>query len=675
MNDFSIHFQGNQLTQTKDGIFVNDRCFLSAIIQSITPHYHFTSYSSYSKGYVIKLVETKSYFPDKSITLYLSLENPKTFFGNLNSVGLKSDFLLKDSIEIWKLIVASTDNKQIIESQVITSERSGWIFFNNDWHYMTSEFAVSKSGADPKYHCTNPYACLSYDKDMDCCEAFSEIIEVIKLDFNEVAPILVGHILSFLQPIAESEKLYSIPGLFISGATSTGKTELALAFGTLFGNFVTKDIQNFLILQSGIKEFEHRQQYFSDTTFLLDDARKSPSYSVRQSTARVLDTLGRSAFTKNNMRLTPIVTGEPETLSVHLESLRNRFVEIYLNSSPDKMASRKVVISKLKENPVLLKTCLFHFIVFICKNIGSSQLSREINRIKEDFSSSFDKQITRIHDNLFMHYLGFRLFLYYGKSTCRLSNSEAIMYADKYKQVLTDIGKHFDAYTDKGQAAIFIHFLCNSIKEGRIKIYIPEVKTQCKFPYTTYDDYYDCYTTSNECLTDSYGHFAVIDMDYDFHGVYIQKRSAVPGCEEDRTDFPVLLLNIDKIFEILDYETKEFQIQHGYKALSLKRNQLKQILFQQGILYVEKRYETGNSYCNYTCQYPHWISGCLCSQGVFCINIKAPISSELADCIQSLLETDIDIPDGCLYQSISVPIDSIDIDDLQAGCSSLRAFR
>lgn len=93
-------------------------------------------------------------------------------------------------------------------------------------------------------------------------------------------PIVITLILSVLQPIVETIKLYAIPGLFLSGYTSSGKTELA--FGTLFCNFVTKDLQNFLILQSVPKDFKLRQSYFSDTTFILDDVHKSPAYSVCQ---------------------------------------------------------------------------------------------------------------------------------------------------------------------------------------------------------------------------------------------------------------------------------------------------------------------------------------------------------------------------------------------------------
>ena len=44
----------------------------------------------------------------------------------------------------------------------------------------------------------------------------------------------------------QEKNLYNIPGLFLSGPTSTGKTEIALEIGTLFGNPISKDLRNFM---------------------------------------------------------------------------------------------------------------------------------------------------------------------------------------------------------------------------------------------------------------------------------------------------------------------------------------------------------------------------------------------------------------------------------------------
>ena len=65
-----------------------------------------------------------------------------------------------------------------------------------------------------------------------------------------------------------------------------------------------------MILQKSIREFEHRQKGFSDTTFILDDARLPKSQTIRQSTVDVIERCGRAAFDKSDTRITPIITGE-----------------------------------------------------------------------------------------------------------------------------------------------------------------------------------------------------------------------------------------------------------------------------------------------------------------------------------------------------------------------------
>lgn len=657
MNSLKI-FTNGCIAQTEQGLFINDIPFLPATIQSITPHYHFISYSSFRKEYEIELIETASIFPSKSLILHYDPNRPMDFLKDLNSYGLKSNLLIKDSIETWNLIVEGQKNGILEKRALLSSDHCGWILFEDNLYYMTSQFAICKSGLIQEYRCTSPNACLLYDPEMEPSDAFVETMRLINLDFNETMPILVSQILSFLHPVAESQKLYSIPGLFLSGPTSTGKTELAFALGTLFGNPVTKDVQNFLILQTRPKDFERRQMQFSDTTFILDDARKSPSQSVRESIKGVIDRFGRSAFAGNNTRLLPIVTGEPQVLNEHLPSLRNRFIEVYLNPSEQSMAARKALIKASKDNPLPLRSCLLDFIKYLCKNFRSAQFSRDIARIKEEFSNSFEEQIYRTDDNIFMYYLGFRLFMSYGKNLNCLTYEEQKKYIENYKETLANISQNSALYSEEGQIHTLVRFLCHSIKSKRLQIYTPEIQT-CY--YRSY--YHDGYDSTN----DTYGHFSIIDISHGFNGIYIKDRMALPGYPHQSEDLPVLIINTGEFFEALHYEMDTFKQAHGYEALPPKEGALKKMLARKGLLYTESRYE--DDYCNYTCKYPHWINESISCESSLCINMKSPYAKDLILCIESLEYKEF--PYDCLYESCNSPLRLYDL----TGFNNLSGFK
>ena len=47
MTNFTINTLGISISQIKEGIFINEKPFLPATIQTITPHYHFAAYFTY----------------------------------------------------------------------------------------------------------------------------------------------------------------------------------------------------------------------------------------------------------------------------------------------------------------------------------------------------------------------------------------------------------------------------------------------------------------------------------------------------------------------------------------------------------------------------------------------------------------------------------------------------
>lgn len=655
-------FKNDCITQTEQGLFIKNIPFLPVTIQSITPHYHFTSYSSFRKEYEIKLVETASIFPDKPLILRYDPDRPMDFLKDLNSYGLKSDLLAKDSIETWNLIVEGQKTGLLEKNPLLSSDHSGWILFEDNLYYMTSLFAISKKGILREHHCITPDACLLFDEELDETDAFLETMNLVNFDFEETMPIVITQVLSLLHPLIEPEKLYSCPGLFLSGPTSTGKTELALAFGTLFGNPATKELKNFLILQSVPKDFEYRLRYFPDTTFILDDARKSPAYSVRQSIIRLIDKLGRSAFIKNETHLIPIVTGEPQVLNEHLPSLRNRFIEVYLNPSDERMKFRRKLIKSMKNDPLPLRTCLLYFIKFLC-GIRASQLSKEIENAKRDFLIPFCKQTNRNDDNLFMHYLGLRLFMYYGKSIGCIPPQDYKGYIDNYIKTLDTIAQNSALYSKEGRLNTLIGFICNSVISGRLRIYMPDMQSCYYYHYS------EEYSDRKE---NTYGHYSIIDDEYGYSGVYIRNRSFLPCYPTPTEALPVLIIHAETFFNIISEEKDLFKKSHGYDALPLQEMQIKKFMSEEGLLYTEKRYEQKENkkeHYNYTCSYPYWNDGDINNMSSLCLNMESPYAKKLIDCIISASNTTL--PHGCIYEMPSLDIREYYLNNI----SNLKSFR
>lgn len=629
------------IAQKADGLYVNDTLFLPIIIDKITPHYHFTAYSSSRKGYEIKMTEVGSLIPDNPIILSYEKDDPKKLLHDLRFYGLKSGLSVNDTLKIWEAIANDKGLYHLHEKPLLSSDHCGCILFKDDLYYMTYGFAISKDGLIPEYHCIAPAAHLSYDEDLNEVDAFLEAFDLINLAPSEAMPILVTQILSLLQPIVIKERLRSIPGLFLSGPTSTGKTELAITLGSLFGDPNAKDLQNFLTLQNRHKTFKELSQAFSDTTFILDDARKPNAPSLSQSITNLIERVGRSAFQKNEVVLTPIITGEPKVLSSHLESLRNRFVEIYLDPSAEKMLDRKALIGKAKENILPYRTCLLYFIRFISDNFHRNRFYKEIHQAEADFRALYKDPLYRDNDNLLMHYLGFRIFLYYGLTINAITRDRYERYLHGYKDILRSMEQNYRLYSKEEQGKAFIRFLCSSIETGYLAIYVPEVQ-RCHYRDGDYRYH----------STDCYGHFSIVDISHGFSGVYIRDRSALPSDISHKKALPVLALNADALLEVMCREDDRFEEANGYRILPRRETELKHLLADIGLLYVEDRNEKsprGRDLYNYSCKYPHWIDQGIRYERVYCINMDSPYAQDLIACIDAA--TSMELPDGCIYCS------------------------
>lgn len=640
MKKFSFNFKNIIFKQTEEGIFVGDSLFLSGFIEGITPCYHFFSYVDYKESYKIELINKDSLFPDTPLVLYYDKEQPQNFFKQLKSKGLNPNSIICDRDTIWDTIITSTETGLLSKSPLLSSEHCGWIRFKDKLFYMTSEFAISMDGLISEYRSNNQNAYILYDKSMEPSVAFQETMKLVTLNFREIMPIFITQILSLSIPIINEKNLYNIPGLFLSGPTSTGKTEIALEIGTLFGNPISKDLRNFMILQKSIREFEHRQKGFSDTTFILDDARLPKSQTIRQSTVDVIERCGRAAFDKSDTRITPIITGEPKVFNGHLDSLKSRFIEIFFSSNESQMDNRKKLIQTVRENPKPLRTCLVHFIEFLCRNIDSSAIDDVIRNAQKDFYSEFKKDPFRNQDNLLMHYIGLSLFLYYGQIECNLNQYDKKQYEEQYKQALVNIQMYNEIQTVDGQVNVFIFLLYNSIKNKRFNVSIPTSEA--------YEFFYPSIDTSHITIIwaerkhkkFTYGYRASIDMEFGFSGTYIKKIKYIPGCEKKSKGSSVLLLNRELLFRAIQKENRIFASQYNYKPLYLSEQSLLHHLAEREILYTENRSGKDKGLKNYCFKYPHMYKKKILLQSVICLNTDIPVMDELVKCINELSNTE-----------------------------------
>ncbi len=649
MKTFDFTFENVVIKQTEDGIFVGNRLFLNACIEKITYCYHFTSYTHYTKTYQIELIARDSCFPTIPIVLKYDKEQPNDFFKQLKSNQLKSNFSPQDSIIVWNQLVINKDTALLNKNPLLSSDNCGWIRFKNNLYYMTSKFAISKDGPIYEYHCNNPDAEIIYNPKMPPNIAFDNTKSILFADFQETIPILITQVLSLLFPIIRKKKLYPIPCLFLSGETSTGKTQLALKIGTLFGTSESNGIRNFMILQNNIREFNRRQKGFSDTTFILDDARIPKSQTLCRSITDVIEFCGRASFDKSDSTITPIITGEPQIFNGQLDSLKNRFIEIYLPFNEEAISYRKFLIEKLDEKPKALKTCLVYFIRFICRNANNPIIDDIINRAEKEFYSLSTPSPLRSQDNLLMHYIGLSIFLYYGRTECQFIGVQK--YQQRYEAILKNIQHYTHIQTEDGQVKIFQIFLLYLIDKKKLRIYRPKAYT--------YDILYNAgnHNPPRKNLDVTYAHYAVIDSSCKFSGIYIDKCSSIPGCEKKFRNTPILLLNRQELFYMIS-KVNDDLINDNFiegistnpyidKPLYLSERSLIRLLAKQGILCTEERAGKDIGLKNYSFKYPHWIDNRICLQSTIGLDISKCYINEF---IPNIIESpESELPPKSLY--------------------------
>lgn len=135
---------------------------------------------------------------------------------------------------------------------------------------------------------------------------------------------------------------------------------------------------------------------------------------------------------------------------------------------------------------------------------------------------------------------------------------------------------------------------------------------------------------------------------------------------------PVLVINAHRFFEFLSYERDGFERLHGYRTLDLTESQLKKLLADNGLSYIERRYEKNNEkeYYKYCCNYPHSTNIGLKCQSVFCINMISPYVQEIAKCIDSISSGRV--TKECVYYDENSPFS---IDSLPGDFEHIKSFK
>lgn len=404
----------------------------------------------------------------------------------------------------------------------------------------------------------------------------------------------------------------------------------------MFGKPESTDIRNFMILQSNIREFNRRQKGFSDTTFILDDARIPKSQTLCRSITDVIEFCGRASFDKSDSTITPIITGEPQIFNGQLDSLKNRFIEIYLPFSEKAISYRKFLIAKLDEKSKALKTCLVYFIRFICRNANNPIIDDIINHAEKEFYSSSTPSPLRSQDNLLMHYIGLSIFLYYGRTECKLLGVQK--YQQQYQAVLKNIEQYTYLQTENGQVNFFLFLVLSLIKSQTFKVFLsPKADI--------YENLYSNETNKevekihpqrkNADIT--YAHHAIIDSSCEFSGIYIANCSYIPGCEKKSRNTPVVLLNRQQLFNLTSKINDNFKngsfannsfinnfSMNPYiqKLLFLNERSFIRLLAEKGVLCTEERSGKDSGRKNYSFKYPYWVNNDICFQSTICLDMS-----------------------------------------------------
>lgn len=481
-------------------------------------------------------------------TLSLQMQ-PDKLSNTLKELRSLALFAEKDGVrnvtEALLCICTDTSNHTLVQVYH-TSPHTGWLKHKSSWIYLTSGYGIGRNGIEKNYFSDAASGYLIYDSSLPEQEAYIQCMELLQEQPDELIPIFALGLLSILEPLKKKFLNFSSPGGLISGKTQTGKTELA----TRIARFLTDssgNLQNFFILQDSLKNFEKSFGDIIDSTVILDDHRKSSSYTLQEKSHLIMDSIIRKSFANSAHVSLPIVTGESNTFSKMPESWKNRLVHIHLDDAEEKLETRRKIIRKLKgEQNCLFRTEYRYFIQYIAASLENHELDSITSSIQERFAQivpRMDSCVEREYDNLLLVFWSYAIFLQYGIDLKIMASKEGDAYLDTFGKNLKKILMWQIQNLPKNLTrTLFLE----TVKRMNIHI-----ATCSRAMYDT--TYRDCNLYCNDCtreqycnysygnlparlrvdagqdLPEYYGHHILIDHRNHFEGVFLAESQKIFG--------------------------------------------------------------------------------------------------------------------------------------------------
>ena len=495
-----------------------------------------------------------------TLSLQMQPDKLSNSLKELRSLALLAE---KDSVrnvtEALLCICTDTSNHPLLQVYH-TSLYTGWLKHKSFWIYLTSGYGIGSNGIEKNYFSDAASGYLIYDSSLPEQEAYIQCMELLQKQPDELIPIFALGLLSILEPLKKNFLNFSSPGGLISGKTQTGKTELA----TRIARFLTDssgNLQNFFILQDSLKNFEKSFGDIVDSTVILDDHRKSSSYTLQEKSHLIMDSIIRKSFASNSHVSLPIVTGESNAFSKMPESWKNRLVHIRLDDAEEKLETRRQVIHKLKgEQTFLFRTEYRYFIQYIAASLENHELDSIASSIEERFAEivpRMDSCVEREYDNLLLVFWSYAIFLQYGIDLSIITSKEGDAYLNTFGKNLKKILMWQTQNLPKNLTRTLFH---ETVK--RMNIHIATCSR------ATYDTTYrDCNLYCDDCsrslycqnhdgnipvrlqvdagqdLPEYYGHHILIDHRNHFEGVLLIDSKKIYGYPHNAKEHTLLIVD------------------------------------------------------------------------------------------------------------------------------------
>lgn len=400
------------------------------------------------------------------------------------------------------------------------TDRTGWFYISDCWYYFTANYAIGKEGVLPRWHAESPNGHLLYDETLPARDAVLNLLQIFNKDFPATSVIWAQSILGHLRPLRGQYFDFPTPALMLTGKFASFKTQ----FSSRLGRFLTGEggsLDDFPCLQNGPKLMSQKIKALADTVCLIDDLFNTPSQSLRQKMGTVLEASVRDSFSPGSP-LVFLFTGEPGALRKMGDSWNSRTIEVNFTADEEKKKTRYELLANLRKNPLLARTCLFHFLAYLAGAIEEGRLSALSAETAQVFDRYFPRQkpSDRQSDNLRCLFWAFRVFLRFAVCCNGISEELRTEYETRFMKVLKNIAHQAELNHRAGQPELILEEIFR-----RLNIHFAKAGTQSyhKAP-AEYGNPELCCRTSFLGLQNylnTYGHHSIISVDDGYEGVYL----------------------------------------------------------------------------------------------------------------------------------------------------------